>query len=165
MERISKDDYYLGIAIEVSKRSTCLKRHYGCVIVKNDEIIATGYNGSARGEKNCCDVFVECPRKDIAHNTGDYSDCPAVHAEQNAMLSASRKDMIGATMYLAGEEQENLCMFAHDSEACTCDCGPWCSGYHLKLIDDATPCPICTRMIKNAGIVKVINLRGEVCLQ
>ena len=146
MARITKDEYYLGIALAVSKRSTCLKRRYGCVIVKNDEIIATGYNGSPRGEENCCDKGV-CHRMDIPHNSGNYSDCPSVHAEQNAMLSASRKNLIGATLYLAGEESIG------------CDEGDgW---YKIK---NATPCPICERMIKNAGIVRIVNRRGDVCL-
>lgn len=101
MERISKDNYYVGIARAVSERSTCLKRHYGCVIVNNDEIIATGYNGNPRGLMNCCD-FGYCNRLNKPHNSGDYSDCHSVHAEQNAMLSAARRDMIGATMYLYG---------------------------------------------------------------
>ena len=107
MSRVSKEEYYLNIAKTVAERSTCLRRRYGCIIVKNDEIIATGYNGSARGEINCCDIHNgKCPRSDEPHNTGDYSNCPAVHAEQNAMLSAARKDMIGATMYLDGEERK-----------------------------------------------------------
>ena len=139
MARITKDEYYLGIALAVSKRSTCLKRRYGCVIVKNDEIIATGYNGSPRGEENCCDKGI-CPRMDIPHNSGNYSDCPSVHAEQNAMLSASRKDLIGATLYLAGEEYID------------CDKGDgWCK------IENATPCPICERIIKNAGIERIVG--------
>ena len=124
------------IAEEVSKRSTCLKRHYGCIIVNNDEIIATGYNGSARGSVNCCDTSI-CPRMDKPHNTGDYSDCPAVHAEQNAMLSAARRDMIGSIMYLYGVEND-------------------------EIIKDCTPCPICMRMIKNAGIEKVITMYEEI---
>ena len=139
MSRITKDEYYLGIALAVSKRSTCLKRRYGCVIVKSDEIIATGYNGSPRGEENCCDKGV-CHRMDIPHNSGNYSDCPSVHAEQNAMLSASRKDLIGAILYLAGEEYID------------CDKGDgWCK------IENATPCPICERMIKNAGIKRIVG--------
>lgn len=139
MARITKDEYYLGIALAVSKRSTCLKRRYGCVIVKNDEIITTGYNGSPRGEENCCDKGV-CHRMDIPHNSGNYSDCPSVHAEQNAMLSASRKDLIGATLYLAGEEYID------------CDKGDcWCK------IENATPCPICERIIKNAGIERIVG--------
>lgn len=140
MKRISKDEYYLGIALVVSRRSTCLKRHYGCVIVKNDEIIATGYNGSPRGEENCCDLG-ECKRLNVPHNSGDYSDCHSVHAEQNAMLSASRNEMIGATMYLAGEEKVDF------SQSCWFD------------IEDAAPCPICERMIKNAGIISVKNAK------
>ena len=137
--RISKDEYYLNIALAVSKRSTCLKRHDGCVIVNNDEIIATGYNGSPRGELNCCECG-KCKRINKPHNTGDYSDCHSVHAEQNAMLSASRKDMIGATMYLAGEEEQEF--------------------FKLLEIKDATPCPICQRMICNSGIERVINRKG-----
>ena len=78
-KRISKDEYYMEIAKKVAERSTCLKRNYGCVIVKNDEIIATGYNGSPRGECNCCDKYDECPRLGKPNNHGDYSDCPAVH--------------------------------------------------------------------------------------
>ena len=130
--RMSKEDYYLNIAQAVSQRSTCIRRQYGCVIVKDDEIIATGYNGSARGEPNCCDIHEVCPRATEAHNSGNYGNCPAVHAEQNAMLSASRTNMIGATMYLYGRNQ---------------------NGEELK----AEPCPICARMIKNAGIVKVVS--------
>ena len=149
MARITKDEYYLGIALAVSKRSTCLKRHYGCVIIKNDEIIATGYNGSPRGEENCCDKGI-CPRMDIPHNSGDYSDCPSVHAEQNAMLSASRKNLIGATLYLAGEERR------------WSECNQ--SYFDWKEVVDASPCPICERMIKNAGIFRIVNGSGDVCL-
>ena len=101
-ERISKDQYYLNIAKAVSKRSTCLKRHYGAVIVNNDEIVATGYNGSAREEENCCDIHEHCPRYNAPHNQGNYTDCPAVHAEQNALLSASRSEIVNATLYLSG---------------------------------------------------------------
>ena len=144
MARISKDEYYLNIALEVSKRSTCLKRHYGCVIVKNDEIIATGYNGSPRGETNCCDVGL-CQRLNKPHNSGDYSDCHSVHAEQNAMLSASRKEMIGATMYLAGEELVSNDNLDNDD--------------NIEIVD-AIPCPICERMIKNAGIISVKNVKS-----
>lgn len=133
--RISKRDYYLNIALMVSKRSTCLKRHYGAIIVNNDEIIATGFNGSPRGQENCCDVG-ECKRLNKPHNSGDYSDCHSVHAEQNAMLSASRREMLGATLYLACEEFIN---------------GEW------KEVKDIKPCPICERMIVNAGIYKVIT--------
>lgn len=146
MKRISKDEYYLGIALAVSKRSTCLKRRYGCVIVKNDEIIATGYNGSPRGETNCCDLG-ECKRMNVPHNSGDYSDCHSVHAEQNAMLSTDRQNMMGATLYLAGEERRWIKLKQSFDD--------W-----VEVID-ATPCPICSRMIRNAGIMKVVNRGGE----
>lgn len=152
-KRIGKDEYYLGIALAVSKRSTCLKRRYGCVIVKNDEIIATGYNGSPRGEENCCDKGI-CHRMDIPHNSGNYSDCPSVHAEQNAMLSASRKDLIGSTLYLAGEERR------------WSECNQ--SYFDWKEIKDASPCPICSRMIANSGIKTIVNRFGRSetkCLQ
>lgn len=136
MNRPIKHQYYLDIAKAVSERSTCLRRRYGAVIVSNDEIIATGYNGSPRGTLNCLEKFEVCPRaqNDTPHNSGDYSDCRSVHAEQNAIISAARKDMLGATLYLActdpetGEERE---------EAPTC-------------------CPICQRMVLNAGIRAVI---------
>lgn len=137
MKRISKDRYYLEIAMKVASRSTCLKRQYGCVIVKDDEIIATGYNGSSRGTVNCCDVYDVCPRANKAHNSGDYSDCASVHAEQNAMLSAARRDLIGATLYLAGTETQ--------------------ADGTRKAIAVCEPCPICARMISNAGINKVIG--------
>lgn len=153
MNRVSKDEYYLNIALEVSKRSTCLKRHYGCVIVKNDEIIATGYNGSPRGCVNCCENLEQCPRIDAPHNSGDYSDCHSVHAEQNAMLEAARKDMLGATMYLAGEE------FVSDDEKAACWDDDW------QEVKDANPCPICARMIANAGISSIINRTGELVLK
>lgn len=125
-KRISKTEYYLEIAKAASKRSTCLKRHYGAIIVKNDEVIATGYNGSPRGCVNCSDVG-KCKRLDKPHNSGDYSDCHSVHAEQNAMISASRKDMVDSIMYLYGEEDSIEMNYPE-------------------------PCPICARMLLNAGI-------------
>jgi dCMP deaminase len=140
MERIGKDAYYLAIAAEVAKRSTCLRRQYGAVIVKNDEIVATGYNGAPRGDPNCCDVGV-CwrDRNNIPHGE-QYEKCVAVHAEANAIISASRNEMIGSTLYLSGFEG-----FDHPIEA-------------------PVPCVMCTRMIKNAGIAKVFNKQGEVRL-
>lgn len=129
--RPTKDDYYLNIARVVSSRSTCLKRQYGAVIVNNDEIISTGYNGAPRGEKHCLDRG-KCDRMKSKNNSGDYSDCFSVHAEQNAIISASRREMIGSTLYLVG--------FDGDNE-----------------LENPEPCPICSRMIKNSGIVKVIT--------
>lgn len=140
--RPGKKEYYLEIARMVSKRSTCLKRHYGAVIVKDDEIIATGYNGAPRGEENCCDKGI-CPRMNVEHNSGNYADCPAVHAEQNAIISAPRRDLIGATLYLCGEEI--------DPET-----------GNVRTITSANPCPICERIIKNAGISYVISYGTEV---
>lgn len=136
--RPTKDEYYLSIAKNVLSRSTCLKRQYGAVIVNNDEIVSTGYNGAPRGERNCSDVGY-CKRLNINHNSGSYGDCFAVHAEQNAMLSASRKEMLGSTLYLYGMENG-------------------------KIIN-AKPCPICARMIKNAGIENVINNEGSIDIE
>ena len=137
MERISKENYYLSIAAEVARRSTCLRRQYGAVIVKNDEIVATGYNGAPRGDENCCDVG-SCwrERNNIPHGE-QYEKCVAVHAEQNAIISASRRDMLGSTLYLSGFEAG-------------------------RPIEDATPCLICARLIKNAGSARVVNRKGEV---
>lgn len=132
--RISKDDYYLEIARNVARRSTCLRRQYGAVIVQNDEIIATGYNGAARGEINCCDAQI-CWREENQIPHGEqYEKCVAVHAEQNALISAARRDMIGATLYLVGFQD----------------------GERIPA-NEVKPCLICERMIKNAGISKVVN--------
>ena len=132
MERVSKRQYYLDIAAEVARRSTCLRRQYGAVIVKNDEIVATGYNGAPRGDENCCDVGV-CWREAHGIPLGDqYEKCVAVHAECNAIISASRNEMLGSTLYLFGFENG-------------------------KPLEKAEPCVMCSRMIKNAGIAMVIN--------
>lgn len=147
--RMSKDDYYLAIALAVSRRSTCLKRHYGCVIVKNDEIIATGYNGSPRGMINCCDRGF-CKRANAQRYSG-YENCDSVHAEQNAMLSASRRDMIGATIYLACEtytlDKELSAKYGEDTYAWQEDSNP-------------VPCSLCARMIANSGIEFVKNRKS-----
>ena len=136
-DRPNKDEYYLDIAASVAKRSTCLRRRYGAVIVNNDEIIATGYNGSPRGEKNCCDTG-ECWREShhIPHGE-QYEKCVSVHAEMNAIISAARKDMVGGTLYLMGFDDSNP-------------------------IFHAVPCTICRRLIKNAGIKRVVNDYGEI---
>lgn len=134
MKRPTKDDYYLRIAKDVAMRSTCLRRNYGAVIVNHDRIVSTGYNGAPRGEENCCDRGT-CPRMEnnVPHNSGTYSDCCSVHAEQNAIIHATFTDMQGATLYLYGVNPE--------------------SG---ETISDISPCPICSRMIKNAGISRVV---------
>lgn len=133
--RISKTEYYLNIAKAVSMRSTCLRRQYGAVIVKDDVVISTGYNGSPRGSQNCCDTG-ECYREanNIPHGE-QYEKCVAVHAEANAIISAARKDMIGATLYLYG----------------------WEGNKEIK----AEPCLMCQRLIQNAGIGKIIESEGE----
>lgn len=126
--RPDKEKYYLNIAAEVAKRSTCNRRQYGAVIVKDDRIIATGYNGSAKGMPNCCDTG-NCVRKGLPHNVGYTSACPAVHAEANALLSAGREAQ-GATLYLAGWEDDGRIWFPE-------------------------PCEMCRRLIINAGIREV----------
>lgn len=140
--RIGKDEYYLGIARAVAARSTCLRRQYGAVIVRNDEIVATGYNGAARGVKDCTQRGV-CWRiaNDVPHGE-QYEKCLAVHAEQNAIISAARAEMIGATMYIAGFEVLGL-------------------GGRIEIAHPK-PCLICSRMILNAGIAKIINSMGEI---
>lgn len=131
--RIEKNNYYLDIAETVLERGTCLRRLYGAVIVKNDEIISTGYVGAPRGRKNCCDLKY-CQREKLEIPRGErYEMCRSVHAEQNAIISASRNDMIGSTLYLVGKELETL-----------------------DYVKNAMPCMFCKRMIINAGIEKVI---------
>lgn len=153
MQRPDKDSYYLDIAVAVSKRSTCLKRHYGCVIVKDDIIIATGYNGSPRGKENCCDRGT-CKRAS-AERYSNYESCDSVHAEQNALIAASRDRLIGATVYLACEE------FGHDKKRSDL--------WGEEIIDfyeddNPVPCGICARMLKNAGVARVVNRSGDICL-
>lgn len=140
MQRVSKEQYYLKIAAVVASRSTCLRKHYGAVVVKDDEIIATGYNGSPRGETNCCDTDVcycrthELPVSEAAAKHGSqYGSCVAVHAEQNAIISAARHELRGATLYLVGIDPS--------------------TGEFIN----AKPCNICDRMIRNAGIAAVIT--------
>lgn len=133
MNRISKDEYYLSIADVVLKRSTCLRRNYGVVIVKNDEIVATGYNGAARGEPNCCDTGT-CARQALGVPSGErYELCVAIHAEDNAITSAGRSRCQGATLYIVGRETD----------------GTYAS---------PQPCMMCRRKIINAGITKVIGM-------
>lgn len=134
-----KDIYYLNIAESVLGKSTCLRRNYGAVIVNNDEIISTGYNGSPRGELNCTDIGV-CERIRLNIPKGErYEICRAVHAEQNAIISASRDKMIGGTIYIVGKE------------------------YGSDKLADSTPCAICRRMIVNAGITRCVGYtNGEI---
>ena len=151
--RPSKDTYYLDIALAVSKRSPCLKRHYGCIIVKDNIIVATGYNGTPRGEENCCDCGT-CKRAKAEWYTG-YESCNAVHAEQNALIAASRDRLIGATLYLACEE---LKYYKSRSEFWGEETYDWFED------ENPVPCNICANMLKNAGIIRVVNRGGEICL-
>ena len=133
MNRISKENYYLNIAQTVLERATCLRRVYGAIIVKNDEIISTGYNGSPRGRKNCVDMGF-CTREAMQVPRGErYELCRSVHAEANAIISASRRDMVGGTLYLVGRDARTG-----------------------ELLGDATSCSMCRRLIINAGIERVV---------
>lgn len=133
MQRRDKTNYYLDIAAAVLERGTCLRRSYGAIIVKNDEIISTGYTGAPRGRKNCIDLGY-CRRAVLKIPRGErYELCRSVHAEQNAIISASRRDMIGSTLYLVGRDMTTG-----------------------EFVPDASSCAMCKRAIINAGIDKVI---------
>ena len=133
MERISKENYYLDIAQTVLERATCLRRIYGAIIVKNDEIISTGYNGAPRGRRNCVDMGY-CSREAMQVPRGErYELCRSVHAEANAIISASRMDMLGSTLFLVGREVQTG-----------------------EYVQGANPCAMCKRMIINAGIETVV---------
>lgn len=129
---MTKDNYYIGIAEAVSKKSTCLEKHYGAVIVKNDRIASTGYNGAPTHEFHC----IVCTKVCSAKDESAYTSCRSVHAEMNAIISASKEEMQNATLYLAGFDAKT----------------------EKEII--AEPCDICLRLIKNAGIAKVINKKG-----
>ena len=133
MKRIDKENYYLDIAETVLERSTCLRRCYGAIIVKNDEIVSTGYNGAPRGRKNCLDLGY-CTREAMNIPSGErYELCRSVHAEMNAIISAARRDTLGATLYM-------VCV-APETGA---------------LIPGSTSCSMCRRLIINAGIQKIV---------
>lgn len=133
MTRTDKTNYYLDIAETVLERGTCLRRNFGAIIVKNDQIISTGYVGAPRGRKNCIDMGV-CVRETLQVPRGErYELCRSVHAEANAIIHASRNDMIGATLYLVGKDAKTH-----------------------AYVENASACSMCKRMIINAGIEKVI---------
>ncbi len=118
MNRISKENYYLNIAQTVLERATCLRRVYGAIIVKNDEIISTGYNGAPRGRKNCMDLGY-CTREAMQVPRGErYELCRSVHAEANAIISASRRDMVGGTLYLVGRNAQTGGELLPDATSC-----------------------------------------------
>lgn len=133
MERRDKINYYLDIAETVLERGTCLRRNYGAIIVKNDSIISTGFTGAPRGRKNCCDMNF-CIRESLKVPRGTrYEMCRSVHAEANAIIAASREDMIGSTLYLVGKDAKTK-----------------------EYVENANSCSMCKRTIINAGIEKVI---------
>ncbi len=136
-KRTDKINYYLDIAASVLQRSTCLRRQYGAIIVRNDEIISTGYNGAPRGRKNCSDCG-RCAREELRIPSGErYELCRSVHAEANAIISASRRDMLGGTLYLVGRDAQ--------------------TGEYLTT---TTPCSMCRRLIINSGIETVVCRTG-----
>lgn len=133
MARIDKQNYYLDIAATVLERSTCMRRCYGAIIVQNDEIVSSGYNGAPRGRKNCGDLGY-CAREAMKIPSGErYELCRSVHAEANAIISAPRREVLGATLYMA--------------------CKDPATG---ELIPGSTSCSMCRRLIINAGIAKVV---------
>lgn len=134
--RPSKDEYYIGIAERVLERSTCLRRKYGAVLVKNDEIVSTGYNGSPRGEANCCDIGV-CEREKQNIPKGErYELCVAIHAEDNAITSAGRAKADGATLYIVGKNADGT-------------------------LANPCPCKMCRRKIVNAAIKRVVGMQQD----
>ena len=135
-QRVNKENYYLDIADAVLNRSTCMRRKYGAIIVKNDEILSTGYNGAPRGRVNCT-ALGYCNREQLNIPSGQrYELCRSVHAEANAIISASRNECIGGTIYLVGRDAATG-----------------------ELLPDATSCSMCRRMIINAGLSRVVIRR------
>ena len=133
MERRDKYNYYLDIAQTVAERGTCLRRNYGAIIVKNDEIISTGYVGAPRGRKNCSDLGY-CIRQQMNIPRGErYEMCRSVHAEANAIISASRNELIDSTLYLVGLEASTG-----------------------EIVANSCCCSMCKRMVINAGIKQVV---------
>lgn len=133
MSRVDKHNYYLDIAQAACARSTCLRRKFGAIIVTNDEIISSGYNGAPRGRKNCIDLGT-CVREKLNIPRGTrYEICRSVHAEANCIISAKRGDMLGGTMYLAGVNAQNG-----------------------EIVNDANSCAMCKRLLINAGLNRII---------
>lgn len=133
MKRVDKKNYYLDIAETVLERGTCLRRNFGAIIVNNDQIVSTGYVGAPRGRKNCIDMGVCVREKNNIPRGERYELCRSVHAEANAIIHASREEMLGATLYLVGKDAKTG-----------------------EYVENACACAMCKRMIINAGIKKVI---------
>ena len=141
MPRPDKDMYFMQIAKEVSKRATCLRRRFGAVIVKDGWLLHTGYNGAPKGFPNCCDRGVCIKDEMNLPPGGSYENCPAVHAEMNAIIHAGQQNCVGATLYLWGED------------------------VRTGKVQTVPPCPLCARMIVNAGIEKTVIMAegGNLC--
>ncbi len=138
MKRVSKHNYYLDIAQTVSERSTCLRKRYGAIIVKNDTIISTGYNGAPRGRMNCSDIG-SCMRESMGIPRGErYEMCRSVHAEANAIIAAPRENMLGSTLYICCTEPSDG-----------------------SIVGGVCSCMMCKRLVINAGIAKVIIREDE----
>ena len=136
--RRDKENYYLDIAQTVLERGTCLRRNFGAIIVNNDEIVSSGYNGAPRGRQNCIDTGI-CIREKLQIPRGErYEVCRSVHAEANAIISASRKEMIGATLYLVGEDARTG-----------------------QYVENPSSCSMCKRLVINAGISRVVVRLNE----
>ena len=132
-ERVDKHNYYLDIAETVIERGTCLRRNYGAIIVKNDEIVSTGYSGAPRGRQNCTSMGV-CIREKLSIPRGErYELCRSVHAEANCIISAARREMIDATLYLVGKDYNTG-----------------------EIVPNSSSCSMCKRLVINAGIKQVI---------
>ena len=131
--KLTKKNYYLDIALAVARRATCLKKHYGAIIVNNDKICATGYNGPPAKEPHC----TVCSKISGNGDIEEYTACRSVHAEMNCLLQASKEEMLGADLYLAGFD-------VRTNQEC-----------------NAEPCEICLRLIKNSGISRIFNRAGE----
>ena len=136
--RVDKENYYLDIAETVLERGTCLRRNYGAIIVKHDEIVATGYSGAPRGRKNCINLGY-CMRETLGIPQGErYELCRSVHAEANAIIAAPREQMLGATLYM-------VCVSPETGE----------------IIQGTSSCMMCKRMVINAGISQVVIRDSE----
>ncbi len=136
MERVDKENYYLDIAETVIERGTCLRRNFGAIVVRNDEIVSTGYTGAPRGRANCSDLGY-CMRDKLKIPRGErYELCRSVHAEANCVISAARRDIIGGTLYLVGRDAKTG-----------------------ELVENADCCAMCKRLVINSGIEKVVVRR------
>lgn len=142
MSRINKDQYYLDIAEVVATRSTCMNKHWGAVLVKDDQILSTGFNGAPRSIKDCyengfCRLYEYRKKNNLGRGEG-YEQCIAVHAEMNAIIFVHDKSLTqGSTLYLTGKELMDLD-------------GNW------NYVPNPNPCHLCKKLIVNSGIEKLV---------